>query len=97
VPNTEIIEVRPASRNARRWARPPPMLTGLGRLRRAPAVRGQAALRASRRVNDFPTAVRIFEGLKNKINNDKIYQQYVTDLRPVIDELGVTDNQGRPL
>ena len=54
-------------------------------------------MRASRRVNDFPTAVRVFEGLKNKLQNDKVYAQYVSELKPTIEELGITDNQGRAL
>ena len=57
----------------------------------------QAALRASRRVNDLTTAIRVIEGLKNKLQNDKVYSQYLADLKPTIDELGVTDNHGRAL
>ena len=48
----------------------------------------EAALRASRRVNDYSTAVRIFEGVKEKVENEKQYQQYVEALKPVRDELG---------
>ncbi|KAF8253114.1 COX5A-domain-containing protein [Wilcoxina mikolae CBS 423.85] len=48
-----------------------------------------AALRAARRVNDFPTAVRIFEGIKAKVENKQQYQQYLEELAPVRQELGV--------
>ncbi|KAK0651885.1 cytochrome c oxidase subunit VA-domain-containing protein [Cercophora newfieldiana] len=48
-----------------------------------------AALRAARRVNDFPTAVRIFEGVKAKVENKGQYQQYLDELKPLREELGV--------
>ena len=35
-----------------------------------------AALKAARRVNDYPTAVRIFEGVKAKVENKQQYQEY---------------------
>ncbi|CEJ01397.1 hypothetical protein G6F70_005341 [Rhizopus microsporus] len=49
----------------------------------------EAALRASRRVNDFATAVRVFEGLKEKVENESQYKQYLEELAPVREELGV--------
>ncbi|RHZ49168.1 hypothetical protein Glove_529g37 [Diversispora epigaea] len=49
----------------------------------------EASLRAARRVNDFSTAVRVFEGVKNKVENDNQYKQYLEELRPVREELGV--------
>ncbi|XDG01765.1 hypothetical protein ABKA04_001380 [Annulohypoxylon sp. FPYF3050] len=49
----------------------------------------EAALRAARRVNDFPTAVRIFEGIKAKVENKDQYQQYLDELKPLREELGV--------
>ncbi|GAA5912366.1 hypothetical protein JCM6882_002572 [Rhodosporidiobolus microsporus] len=49
----------------------------------------EEALRAARRVNDYSTAVRIFEGLKEKTENATQYQQYVDATKPVRDELGV--------
>lgn len=49
----------------------------------------ESALRASRRVNDFATAVRIFEGLKEKTETNEQYQQYLEALKPVREELGV--------
>lgn len=49
----------------------------------------EKALQASRRVNDYATAVRVFEGLKHKVENPKQYEQYVQYLEPVRKELGV--------
>ncbi|KAG0635087.1 cytochrome c oxidase subunit VA-domain-containing protein [Tuber brumale] len=48
-----------------------------------------AALKAARRVNDFPTAVRIFEGIKAKVENKQQYQQYLDELKDLREELGV--------
>lgn len=48
----------------------------------------EAALRASRRVNDYSTAVRIFEGIKEKVENKEQYKAYLDELKPVRDELG---------
>ncbi|KAH8908373.1 cytochrome c oxidase subunit VA [Coniochaeta sp. PMI_546] len=49
-----------------------------------------AALKAARRVNDFPTAVRVFEGIKAKVENKGQYQQYLDELKPLREELGIT-------
>ncbi|EPS39924.1 hypothetical protein H072_6424 [Dactylellina haptotyla CBS 200.50] len=49
----------------------------------------EAALRAARRVNDFPTAVRIFEGIRAKVENNVQYEQYLAELKPLREELGV--------
>lgn len=54
----------------------------------APAVI-EAALRAARRVNDFATAVRVFEGVKEKVENKQQYQAYLEELKPVREELGM--------
>ncbi|MCJ1286034.1 Cytochrome c oxidase subunit 6 [Xylographa opegraphella] len=48
-----------------------------------------AALKAARRVNDFPTAVRIFEGIKAKVENKGQYDEYLRDLKSIREELGV--------
>ncbi|RVX66477.1 Cytochrome c oxidase subunit 6, mitochondrial [Exophiala mesophila] len=48
-----------------------------------------AALKAARRVNDYPTAVRIFEGIKAKVENQQQYQEYLEELKPLREELGV--------
>ncbi|KAF9988195.1 Cytochrome c oxidase subunit 6 [Modicella reniformis] len=48
-----------------------------------------AALKASRRVDDYATAVRIFEGLKVKAGSDALYKQYLEELTPLKAELGV--------
>jgi hypothetical protein len=49
----------------------------------------QAALRASRRLNDYATAVRIFEGLAEKVENKNQYNQYLEELAPLRKELGM--------
>ncbi|KAG0323592.1 Cytochrome c oxidase subunit 6 [Dissophora globulifera] len=49
----------------------------------------EAALKAARRVNDYATAVRIFEGLKAKAGSDALYKQYLTELAPLKEQLGV--------
>ncbi|KAI9886985.1 MAG: Cytochrome c oxidase subunit 6 [Watsoniomyces obsoletus] len=48
-----------------------------------------AALKAARRVNDFPSAVRIFEGVKAKVENKGQYKEYLDELKEFRDELGV--------
>ena len=45
-------------------------------------------MRASRKVNDYATAVRILEGVKEKVENKLQYQAYLDELKPVIQELG---------
>ncbi|EPX75243.1 cytochrome c oxidase subunit VI [Schizosaccharomyces octosporus yFS286] len=50
----------------------------------------EQAIRAARRVNDFPTAVRIFEGVKVKLPSKEQYAAYVKELKPVCEELGIT-------
>lgn len=49
----------------------------------------EKALRACRRVNDYATAVRVFEGLKFKVENKEQYQAYLDDLKSVREELGI--------
>ncbi|KAK3680635.1 cytochrome c oxidase subunit VA-domain-containing protein [Podospora appendiculata] len=49
-----------------------------------------AALKAARRVHDYPTAVRVFEGIKAKVENKGQYQQYLDELKPLREELGIT-------
>lgn len=66
-----------------------------------------AALKAARRVNDYPTAVRVFEGtfnagmhgrhytnkmhagIKAKVENQGQYDEYLKELEPVREELGI--------
>ncbi|KAJ7626359.1 COX5A-domain-containing protein [Mycena polygramma] len=50
----------------------------------------EAAVRASRRVDDFATAVRVFNGVKVKVENKKQYQEYLEELKGVREELGIT-------
>jgi len=49
----------------------------------------EAALKASRRVNDFSTAVRIFEGLKEKVENKTQYGDYLKETESIRKELGL--------
>ena len=49
----------------------------------------ESALKASRRVNDYATAVRIFEGVKEKVENEGQYKQYLDELAPIREELGI--------
>ncbi|EKM49179.1 uncharacterized protein PHACADRAFT_107301, partial [Phanerochaete carnosa HHB-10118-sp] len=44
--------------------------------------------RAARRVNDFATAVRVFEGVREKVENNQQYQSYLDELKGVREELG---------
>jgi len=48
-----------------------------------------AAVRAARRVNDFPSAVRVFEGIKFKVENKSQYAEYLQELEPLREELGI--------
>ncbi|PKI83066.1 Cytochrome c oxidase subunit 6 [Malassezia vespertilionis] len=49
----------------------------------------ESALRASRRLNDFALAVRIFEGIKFKVDTSEQYKQYVDALASVREELQI--------
>ena len=50
----------------------------------------EAALRASRRLNSFALATRTLDALREKLAGDqKVYQEYLTELKPVLEELGV--------
>ncbi|KAH7926844.1 COX5A-domain-containing protein [Leucogyrophana mollusca] len=48
-----------------------------------------AAFYAARRVNDYATAVRVFEGVRKKVKNKQQYQAYTDELKPVGEELGI--------
>ncbi|KAH3899020.1 probable Cytochrome c oxidase subunit 6, mitochondrial [Saccharomycodes ludwigii] len=54
----------------------------------APAVI-EKALRAVRRVNDLPTAIRVFEALKFKVEDEAQYKAYLEELKDVREELGI--------
>lgn len=49
----------------------------------------EKALQACRRVNDYPTAVRTFEALKHKVENNTQYEAYLEELKDVRKELGI--------
>ena len=50
----------------------------------------EAALRAARRVDDYATAVRVFEGVREKVENKQQYQAYLDELKGVREELGMS-------
>ena len=50
----------------------------------------EAALRAARRVDDYATAVRVFEGIREKVENKQQYQAYLDELKGVKEELGTS-------
>ncbi len=50
----------------------------------------KAALHAARRLNDFPTAVRVFGALRTKTENDKQYGVYLEALGKDMEELGIS-------
>lgn len=56
----------------------------------------EAALRAARRVNDYSTAVRIFEGVREKVENKTQYNSYLEELKPIREELGEFICSSRP-
>uniref|UniRef100_A0A1D1Y491 Cytochrome c oxidase subunit 6, mitochondrial n=1 Tax=Anthurium amnicola TaxID=1678845 RepID=A0A1D1Y491_9ARAE len=49
----------------------------------------EAALNAARRMDDYSTAVRILEGLKQKVENQQQYNLYLDELKPLKDDLGI--------
>ncbi|KAG5649003.1 hypothetical protein DXG03_000352 [Asterophora parasitica] len=53
----------------------------------------EAALRAARRVDDYSTAVRVFEGIKEKVENKQQYQAYLEELKGVREELGISTKE----
>lgn len=55
----------------------------------------EAAVRAARRVNDYATAIRIFEGVKEKVESKQQYESYLQELKPLRDELGTLDRMSR--
>lgn len=49
----------------------------------------EEAVRAARRVNDYATAVRVFEGVREKVENKGQYKAYLDELKPLREELGI--------
>jgi cytochrome c oxidase subunit 5a len=49
----------------------------------------EEAFRAARRLNDFGTTLRIQVGLRDKVEKDEQYAQYMEALDPIRKELGV--------
>ena len=56
----------------------------------------EAALKAARRLNDYPTAVRIFEGVKEKVENQSQYKAYLDEFADLRKELGPCNASVRP-
>ncbi|KAK4687568.1 cytochrome c oxidase subunit 5a, partial [Tremellales sp. Uapishka_1] len=52
-----------------------------------------AALKCARKVNDYATAVRILEGVREKVENKGQYQAYLDELKPLIEELGISSRE----
>lgn len=48
----------------------------------------ESALRASRRLDTYSTAVRIFEGIREKVENNGQYELYLQELKGIKEELG---------
>ncbi|KAJ7283187.1 COX5A-domain-containing protein [Mycena rebaudengoi] len=55
----------------------------------APAV-VEASVRAARRVHDFAAAVRVFEGVRVKVETKEQYNAYLKELKGLREELGIT-------
>ena len=49
----------------------------------------EAAVRAARCVNDYAIAVRISNGIKEKVENKSQYEAYVQELKPLREEPGM--------
>lgn len=51
----------------------------------------EAALKACRRLDDMASAIRILEAVKDKAGSHKeIYPYVIQELRPTLDELGIS-------
>ncbi|KAI8924419.1 cytochrome c oxidase, subunit VA/VI [Entophlyctis helioformis] len=51
------------------------------------------AIKASRRLNTFATAVRVLEGLEEKAYKKEQYASYIRELKPLLEELGVPEKK----
>ncbi|KAJ1536266.1 Cytochrome c oxidase subunit 6 [Nowakowskiella sp. JEL0078] len=49
----------------------------------------EEAIHAARRLNTFATAVRVLEGLEEKCQSQKVFDQYLRELKPLLDQYGV--------
>ena len=52
----------------------------------------ESAIRAARRVNDYATAVRVFEAVREKVENKQQYQSYLEELKGIREELGTASS-----
>ena len=53
----------------------------------------EESLKASRRLNSFATAVRVLEAVEEKVEKKGQYTQYLTELKPLLEELGVPERK----
>ncbi|KAG8892782.1 Cytochrome c oxidase subunit 6 [Tulasnella sp. 417] len=53
----------------------------------------EAALKASRRLDTYSTAVRVLEGVREKVENPKQYEAYLQELKGIREELGINTKE----
>ena len=51
----------------------------------------EEGIKASRRLNSFPTAVRILEAIEEKVEKKAQYEQYLRELKPLLEEYGIVE------
>ncbi|TPX67679.1 hypothetical protein SpCBS45565_g03535 [Spizellomyces sp. 'palustris'] len=51
------------------------------------------ALQATRKLNSFATAVRVLEALEGKAHSKDQYANYLKELKPLLEELGVVEKK----
>ncbi|KAI9193144.1 cytochrome c oxidase, subunit VA/VI [Polychytrium aggregatum] len=51
------------------------------------------SLKAARRLNSYATAVRVLEALEGKVESKSQYSQYISELKPLLAELGVEEKK----
>ncbi len=51
----------------------------------------EEAIKASRRLNTFATAVRILEALEDKVYKKDQFQTYLRELQPLLNEYGIVE------
>lgn len=47
------------------------------------------AMKAARRLNSFAVAARVVEALREKVQDEGVYNAYLAELKPAMEELGV--------
>ena len=46
-------------------------------------------MKAARRLNSFAVAARVVEALREKVQDEGVYNAYLAELKPAMEELGV--------